>query len=102
MSRKEFRKHNEAFICQNCREENPPAAKSERNHCRACLCSLHVDEETPGDRKSRCEGLMDAAGFDYVAKKGFMILHRCRVCRKEMWNRAAEDDNLGNMNRTLP
>ncbi|MEK7524045.1 MAG: RNHCP domain-containing protein [Patescibacteria group bacterium] len=94
MARKDFKKHNEGFICQKCGEQNPPAVKSERNHCRKCLFSLHVDLETPGDRASQCEALMEPISLDHRGNKGFMILHRCQKCRKEMWNRAAEDDEL--------
>ena len=94
MSRKDFLKHNEAFMCLHCGTANSPAAKSERNHCRACLFSRHVDGETPGDRKSGCHALMEPVSLDQRSKKGFMVLHRCVKCGKEMWNRAAEDDEL--------
>ena len=94
MARKEFLKRNEAFLCLRCGENNPPAAASTRNHCFACLFSLHVDEATPGDRKSACGGLMEAIMLDQRGKKGFMILHRCVKCDKEMWNRCAEDDEV--------
>ncbi len=94
MPRKDFTKHNTGFTCNSCGEINPKAEKSERNHCRKCLFSLHVDEETPGDRKSGCGALMFPAGHDYRGNKGFMILHRCMKCRKESWNKAAGDDEL--------
>lgn len=94
MARKDFVKRNTGFICQKCGAENPPARKSERNHCSACLSSLHVDLETPGDRKSNCSGIMEPVSLDHRGNKGFMILHRCVKCKKKMWNRAAEDDEL--------
>lgn len=94
MGRKDFKKHNEAFKCQKCGKENPPAKKSERNHCFACLHSLHVDKETPGDRLSECHGLMEPISLDYKGKKGFMIRHKCVKCGKEILNKAAEDDDL--------
>lgn len=94
MSRKDFRKHNAAFVCAKCGIKNESASKSERNHCFSCLFSLHVDEDTPGDRKSSCHGLMEPAGLDYKGSKGFMIRHRCAKCGKEILNRAAENDKL--------
>ena len=92
MARKNFKKHNTGFICKNCGAENPPAPKSERNHCFSCLYSLHVDRDTPGDRVSDCHGLMQPIGLDHDGKKGFMIIHECVKCRKKMKNQAAEDD----------
>lgn len=94
MGRKDFKKHNEGFICLKCGQANEKAAKSERNHCFSCLYSLHVDEETPGDRDSACRGLMEPVMLDKRGKKGFMILHRCVKCRKEIWNRTAAEDEL--------
>lgn len=94
MARKDFIKHNDPFTCKKCGEVNPSAISSERNHCRACLYSLHVDSETPGDRASVCGGLMEPMMLDKRGKKGFMILHRCTACGKEMWNCAANDDAL--------
>lgn len=32
--------------------------------------------------------------LDYRGNKGFMILHKCDKCGKEMSNKAAEDDRL--------
>lgn len=55
---------------------------------------MHVDLETPGDRKSDCCGLMEPIGLDYKGKKGFIIVHRCVGCGKEMKNKAAEDDEV--------
>jgi len=94
MSRKDFKSRNEGFKCLKCGFVNEPAATSNRNHCCKCLYSQHVDLETPGDRKSDCGALMDPIKLDYNGKKGFMILHKCTKCGKEMWNRSAEDDDL--------
>ncbi|MEK9132905.1 MAG: RNHCP domain-containing protein [Patescibacteria group bacterium] len=97
MSRKDFKRHNEGFKCLECGAINEPAVKSERNHCAKCLYSLHVDGETPGDRLSSCGALMMPMKLDHNGKKGFMILHKCDKCDKEMWNRAAADDDLSRL-----
>jgi len=102
MSRKEFFRHNESFVCAKCKEENPSAQDTERNHCRKCLYSLHVDQETPGDRKSGCGSLMEPYKIGYKGAKGFMIVHRCLLCNKEIANRAASDDNNSLFNRFAP
>lgn len=94
MPRKDFKKRNTGFECLKCRVKNEPARVSERNHCRACLFSLHADVETPGDRMSECCGLMEPIKLDYSGKKGFIIIHKCVKCGKKMRNKAAEDDDL--------
>lgn len=101
MSRKDFKKHNTGFLCLKCGAKSPPAAKSERNHCAFCLYSLHVDGETPGDRMSPCGKLMEPISLDKRGNKGFMILHRCIGCRKEMWNRMADDDDLNRISSLM-
>jgi hypothetical protein len=84
---------NEAFSCKNCKKHNEKALKSCRNHCKFCLCSLHVDKTTPGDRKSDCLGLMKPSYINYHTNKGFQIIHKCLKCGKEIPNITAEDDN---------
>ena len=86
-------KVNEGFKCQNCGEENPKAEKTCRNHCKECLYSLHVDEDTPGDRLSECKGLMKPIGLELNGKKGYIITHKCLKCGKIIKNKAADDDN---------
>lgn len=93
MSRKDFQRHNTPFVCGHCSAHNPAAPESERNHCRECLYSLHVDSETPGDRASSCNGLMMPIALEHKGAKGFMIVHECLRCRKRMPNRAASDDS---------
>jgi hypothetical protein len=84
---------NEAFNCKNCGRHNPKAQKTCRNHCRHCLFSRHVDEKTPGDRKSRCNALMRPLYIDHSGKKGLQIIHICLLCGKKSANMAAPDDN---------
>lgn len=46
---------NESFACQNCgMGVTIHPTGSARNHCPACLYSLHVDDVIPGDRLSAC------------------------------------------------
>lgn len=100
MGRKDFKKHNDFFSCVKCGTHNPSLQGGERNHCRKCLFSLHVDFDTPGDRNSDCNGLMEPVGLDHKGGKGFMIKHKCVECGKKILNRAAEDDELLSSSRT--
>ncbi|MDR0326488.1 MAG: RNHCP domain-containing protein [Oscillospiraceae bacterium] len=84
----------DAFTCKACGTFNPPdgAGSAHRNHCRQCLCSVHLDND-PGDRASLCHGIMDAIGV-WVRKGGeWAIIHRCRICGALHSNRVAADDN---------
>ncbi len=83
---------NEAFVCEHCGEDVRPLANGScRNHCPRCLWSKHVDE-VPGDRGSRCGGLMPPVGVQRDARRGWMIVHRCERCGTLRRNRAALDD----------
>ncbi|MBU0767254.1 RNHCP domain-containing protein [Patescibacteria group bacterium] len=85
----------EPFVCDNCNKEVQPLENgSYRNHCSYCLCSKHVDEEGPGDRESKCGGLMHPIELNQNAKKGWVILHECALCGKRIQNKAAPDDDL--------
>lgn len=55
---------------------------------------MHVDEHTPGDRLSTCLELMEPFDIEQSQKKGFQILHKCTKCKKTVWNKIAEDDDL--------
>lgn len=91
---KKFIVINESFVCQNCDHNNPPQEGSCRNHCRKCLYSLHVDKENPGDRQSICKSPMAPVSAKHSGKKGWMIIHKCLKCSKEIPNKAAEDDDF--------
>jgi DNA-directed RNA polymerase subunit RPC12/RpoP len=83
---------NEAFTCVNCGREVPPLVNGScRNHCPACLHSLHVDEN-PGDRASECGGLLVPVAVEHSSKKGWVIVHRCAKCSAVGRNKAALDD----------
>lgn len=85
---------NEAFICQNCHTANPQGEKTPRNHCKNCLYTIHVDQAIPGDRQSKCHGLMRPIKADQNSKKGWIIYHKCQKCGKINNNKAATDDNF--------
>ena len=94
------------FECQNCKNLVKTVGNigtKNRNHCPKCLYSKHVDEKTPGARKSSCKALMKPVGLTFKKshkdkygkeKQGeLMIVHRCLKCEKISINRAAGDDN---------
>jgi len=83
---------NSAFVCGHCGLDVQPLLNgSVRNHCPACLHSVHLDV-FPGDRAADCGGLMVPVGVESHPKKGWMILHRCATCGYEGRNKAALDD----------
>ena len=90
MEQKLFQKNDSGFVCQNCGFEVLPLGYSSRNHCPKCLCSLHVDVN-PGDRASDCGGIMDPISVETDAKKGYIIIHKCRKCGAIRRNRAANE-----------
>lgn len=83
-------KENSQFICENCQHHVLPVSNgSYRNHCPECLYSKHLDV-VPGDRASRCGGLMAPVNYRYSGKKGYQLCHRCESCQQEQWNKIAE------------
>lgn len=94
MERKNFIHKNETFSCEKCKKFNSQASKTCRNHCRYCLFSKHVDQNVPGDRESRCQGLMAPIAIYSHSKKGYQILHQCLMCDKKILNKTADDDNI--------
>lgn len=85
----------EPFVCEHCGERVEPLERgSYRNHCPFCLYSKHLDGDGPGDRASQCQGLMEPAGFEFQAKKGWMVAHLCTKCGKRIPNKTAPDDHL--------
>ena len=90
METKRFTKNDSGFICANCKKEVLPLKYTSRNHCPFCLWSLHVDVN-PGDRANPCGGQMEPISAQPDAKKGFVIVHRCRRCGEIRRNRAAHE-----------
>jgi len=85
-----FIKKKEDFTCAVCGEK--VVGEGFTNHCPKCLWSKHVDLD-PGDRKSKCKGLMEPIGVEQ--KKGeWRILHKCKECGFERWNKVGKEDNL--------
>lgn len=94
-------KINEEFNCEYCRQFNRKADKTCRNHCFDCLYSKHVDDNFPGDRKSKCQGLMQPLAIDYKNKKGLQIVHECLLCLKRMLNKTLPDDNIETITKIM-
>ncbi len=92
--RKNFIMKNEPFLCENCGKDNETLKGGCRNHCKYCLYSKHVDKDIPGDRKSACLGLMKPIELDQSGAKGYIIIHRCLKCGKEIRNKTAPDDSI--------
>ncbi len=95
MSRTEKRAiETHTFACGHCGRTVPPSLSGshQRNHCPACLRSIHLDITT-GDRRSGCRGIMDPIGIWVKENKEWALIHRCRKCGFIRANRVAADDN---------
>ncbi len=94
--RKHFQRLNEPFICLACGHEVLPHPTSSRDHCPHCLVGLHVDEATPGDRLSRCQGFMHVIAVvgSVSHHDGLTLLYRCERCNKQHRNAKAPDDDM--------
>ncbi len=79
----------EAFTCLNCGHDVPVGGRRPRDHCPACLHSLHVDD-VPGDRAANCGGLLVPMRLE-PAPKAMMIVYRCASCGMERRNRVLDD-----------
>ncbi|MBI5465478.1 RNHCP domain-containing protein [Candidatus Gottesmanbacteria bacterium] len=67
---------------------------SYRNHCPYCLWSKHVDTDEPGDRGSRCRGMMAPTGVFSRRTGEHVLVHKCQQCGFERYNRIAGDDDF--------
>jgi len=88
-----FKKIDEAFICENCGNQVPTLGYTSRDHCNHCLYSKHVDKN-PGDRAEECQGKLIPIAVQNDAKKGYVIIYRCEKCGAIRRNIAAKDDNM--------
>ena len=93
MQTAKFSKNDSGFTCARCGTKVKPLGYTSRDHCPACLYSLHVDIN-PGDRLNTCEGLLVPVGVHTDSKKGYVIEYECSKCRKKHNNKAAKDDNF--------
>ena len=82
---------NEAFVCETCGQNVPPAKTGCRNHCPFCLTSKHVDIN-PGDRANPCQGTLVATGYELDSKKGIVLLFTCSKCGARTRNKANQND----------
>ena len=85
-----FTKNDSGFTCVNCGKEVLPLGYTSRNHCPFCLHSLHLDVN-PGDRASDCGGVLEPIFAEIDAKKGYVIVSRCKKCGAERRNKAAHE-----------
>lgn len=83
---------NTSFTCVHCGTDVPALRNgSYRNHCPACLWSLHVDT-TPGDRASDCRAPMRPVSLVQPRGKRLAVVHECTRCGHRQANRLALDD----------
>lgn len=87
---KTFTKRIENFTCAHCGTH--VVGNGYTNHCPQCLWSRHVDN-TPGDRASTCGGMMRPIATEQSGD-GFIIIHKCDRCGKQIRQHAAENDNI--------
>ncbi len=87
---KKFQKKKEDFICQKCHAF--VQGNGYTNHCPECLWSKHVDIN-PGDRNSKCEGMMKPIGIEIEGKNQYLI-HECTSCKIRKRNKKSSNDNF--------
>jgi DNA-directed RNA polymerase subunit RPC12/RpoP len=83
------------FQCIRCRHNIDESAvgTKHRNHCPACLWSIHLDDR-PGDRGAPCGGQMEPIAV-WVRRDGeWALIHRCQRCGTLRSNRVAGDDSV--------
>jgi len=78
----------ENFKCEICGEI--VIGNGTTDHCPNCLWGKHVDEEIPGDRTSKCGGLMRPVAAEYK-NNAFRIFYKCESCNHNFWVKALED-----------
>ena len=88
--RKNFVRRVESFTCENCGER--VIGDGYTDHCPKCLWGRHVDESLPGDRSSKCGGMMQPVKTVYEKGK-FRINYLCQKCNHEFWVREGKGDN---------
>ena len=95
-----MKKINESFTCTHCGIQIPEAARTCRNHCPQCFCSLHVDGDTPGDRAAACGAKMFPIEYK-ILNSDYKILFQCSKCGKTHRNKRAIDDEITNLPKLI-
>ena len=90
MESKKFTRNKENFQCEKCGFE--VMGNGYTNHCPQCLFSLHIDI-FPGDRKAKCQGLMDPVGLEQKYGR-YRITHQCLLCGYTKINMASTEDDF--------
>lgn len=88
-----FIKNDDEFVCINCGKKVEKLKYTSRDHCNYCLHSIHVDI-FPGDRQNECRGVLVPTNVIETAKKGKVIIYKCKKCGGEIRNIVANDDNI--------
>lgn len=94
METKRFQRNDSGFICRHCGADVSPLKVSSRDHCPVCLWSIHIDIN-PGDRACGCLGDLEPMTAYPDAKKGFVIVYKCRSCGEIRRCKSAPDDDSG-------
>jgi len=87
---KNFIRKEEDFVCERCGEK--VMGDGYTDHCPKCLFGKHVDKEIPGDRESKCGGVMEPIKAIYEKEK-FKIMYRCIQCGHEFWVKEGVGDD---------
>jgi uncharacterized Zn finger protein len=85
-----FQRKIENFKCDNCGYE--VLGNGYTDHCPKCLYSKHVDIN-PGDRQSKCGGLMKPIGFEIKHGK-YIINYGCLKCGYIHKVKTDKNDNM--------
>ena len=97
--RKNFIKNDNGFVCA-VRQNRPAARFKLARPLPFCLYSLHVDI-VPGDRASGCGGLLVPLAAETDARRGYMIIYRCKKCGAIKRNKSAHDAKISPTTLTL-
>lgn len=92
MENKKFTKNDQSFKCLNCNSLVDKLGYTSRDHCPACLYSIHIDN-SPGDRANECKGLLVPIGVQFN-HKGTVIIYKCNKCNEIKRNISSDDDNI--------
>ena len=92
MDNKNFKMIDESFICEVCGKSVSKLEYTARDHCPYCLSSKHLDN-MPGDRASKCKGILEPIDIEKGKKDSLKIVYKCNKCGIIKKNKSAIDDN---------